>query len=547
MTRSHKIGWLVLAVAVLFVLWRLPRLHGQGFGSFSHDQPYLAADRASVLTRPVINYPRYLWSVDSLTYLTPGDRVLSWTDSISGVVLTNTAAQAPIYSTNGVEFYGTNCLHPQGALGIVNLGDTHSAGGTNSIFALILNHRSVLKNQMVLCGTYSGGDILIGIGNTDGHYYDGAYGGDGIPVSTGLYDLLQNYWANGQGGQIFTNGMLVAGYPNTIFEHATIQHIGTDETHRYGLDGFIKEIAYWTNRPVGYTVNDILALHTYYASKYSLTAPSSPSDLADAQVNEWSNRVVVFGGASPSAGTLTALKTFHMGLNNSNLLAKMVAVNCFVPDNLVAARIPFIRTGGGLQWTNNNFVAGDLTVSGLTGNGSSKYLNTGLLPDKIAPATPTSAGLSVMIATPASEAAVAISAMGATGSSGFLIDNWQGGAGFGCWRWEGASDVVSGTVSATYAGFLSGSRTAPNAIAAYSVNSTNAIAVLGSSAGAQTGTQFGTYPLTVFANNAAGTINAYSAATLSFAAVHAGLSQAETAALYSLVATLRASLGGGNP
>lgn len=50
MTRSHKIGWLVLAVTLLFVLWRLPRLHGQGFGSFSHDQPFFAADRSTTFT-----------------------------------------------------------------------------------------------------------------------------------------------------------------------------------------------------------------------------------------------------------------------------------------------------------------------------------------------------------------------------------------------------------------------------------------------------------------------------------------------------------------
>lgn len=56
MTRSHKIGWLVIAATLLFVLWRLPRLHGQGFGSFSHDQPYLAGGTANGLPNEIIPY-----------------------------------------------------------------------------------------------------------------------------------------------------------------------------------------------------------------------------------------------------------------------------------------------------------------------------------------------------------------------------------------------------------------------------------------------------------------------------------------------------------
>lgn len=57
MTRSHKIGWLVLVLAVLFALWRIPRLHGQGFGSFSHDQPFLAADRLTSTSTFLLNNP----------------------------------------------------------------------------------------------------------------------------------------------------------------------------------------------------------------------------------------------------------------------------------------------------------------------------------------------------------------------------------------------------------------------------------------------------------------------------------------------------------
>lgn len=86
MTRSHKIGWLVLVIAVLFMLWRLPRLHGQGFGSFSHDQPYFAKDVVTSTGVTPADKARWWWVASDLT---ADARVSIWTDRISGATLTN--------------------------------------------------------------------------------------------------------------------------------------------------------------------------------------------------------------------------------------------------------------------------------------------------------------------------------------------------------------------------------------------------------------------------------------------------------------------------
>ena len=90
---------------------------------------------------------------------------------------------------------------------------------------------------------------------------------------------------------------------------------------------------------------------------------------AGSPVDNWARKVVVAGGAAPSSATKTALKTFYSALNLAGLLPKMVAVNPFVPDNLIASTVPLIWEAGNEQWTNHNFVAGDLTVNGLIGDG----------------------------------------------------------------------------------------------------------------------------------------------------------------------------------
>ena len=93
----------------------------------------------------------------------------------------------------------------------------------------------------------------------------------------------------------------------------------------------------------------------------------------------WAARVVANGGAAPSKETQTAICAFQTGLVSDGLDTKMIAWNAIVPDNLVAATTPqLVGSGGNDPWTNHNFVGGDLTVNGLTGDASTKYLDSGI-------------------------------------------------------------------------------------------------------------------------------------------------------------------------
>jgi len=109
----------------------------------------------------------------------------------------------------------------------------------------------------------------------------------------------------------------------------------------------------------------------------------------------WESAVYSNSG-SVSVGTLAAVNTFCNAIDAASIRDRFYRLNLFCGDSdasLVAVRVPLYRgtSLGGTQYgnaldTNNNFVQGDYSESvGLTGNATSKYLDTGfsadILPD----------------------------------------------------------------------------------------------------------------------------------------------------------------------
>lgn len=268
--------------------------------------------------------------------------------------------------------------------------------------------------------------------------------------------------------------------------------------------------------------------------------PECSNPLVDAVGTGWMDRVVANGGAEPSESTRLAVCAFCDGLDDAGLTAKMIAVTCFVPDNLIAAITPVIRTAGNDPWTNNGpFLAADLTLDGLIGNGASKYLNTGVVPS--VSLSLTSAGLSLYNTTASIVGSFEISARtaGATVLN-FLVSGFPNLAFFDCW------DAVGGRLTAVnslWTGFLSGNRIAANNSAIYRANSGVPFATLASNATA--GGTRPAIPLYCFARNDSGVANSFSPKRLSFAAIHQGLTAAECEDLFDLVQQLRVRLGGG--
>ena len=116
-----------------------------------------------------------------------------------------------------------------------------------------------------------------------------------------------------------------------------------------------------------------------------------PGNYLHPETQDWARRVRNAGG-SVSGTTLRAVDGFVQAIYNYGLRSLFYRLNLFCGDSdpsLVAVRTPLFRgpslTGtqfGGTTDTNVNFVQGDYAEtgasSGLTGNGSTKFLDTGL-------------------------------------------------------------------------------------------------------------------------------------------------------------------------
>ena len=104
-----------------------------------------------------------------------------------------------------------------------------------------------------------------------------------------------------------------------------------------------------------------------------------------AEAAAWRTAVIANGG-TVSGGTLNAVSKFCADIDAAGIRDRFLRANLVCGDSLLAALVPLYRgqsrTGtqlGNTTDTNNNFVSGDYTqATGLQGNGSTKYLITGV-------------------------------------------------------------------------------------------------------------------------------------------------------------------------
>ena len=256
----------------------------------------------------------------------------------------------------------------------------------------------------------------------------------------------------------------------------------------------------------------------------------------------WAERVVVNGGAAPSANTVAAVSAFCDSLDAASLTPKMKAVNCFVPDNLIAATTPLISVIGNDPWTNANFVDADLTINGLKGNGSDKYLNSGIHPDSLKTAEgQTDSAVAVYIAEGAIEDKNEFGCSDLSAGSLRLYGHTINKAG---WAMNYQDAVALSTLSTDvpHVGYICVDRTATERAIymAGIVSHYPAVSSLTFAGGAPW-----MRPLAVFASNEAGSIVNYSSKRLSFVSMSNGLTASESSNLFSFVQALRERLGGG--
>jgi len=156
-----------------------------------------------------------------------------------------------------------------------------------------------------------------------------------------------------------------------------------------------------------------------------------PSQTLHPEAASWQARVVSNGG-SVSGSTLLAVDKFCKAIASAGLRDRFFRLNLFCGTGLNACLVPLYREPslGGTQFGNTTdtnvgpFVTGDYSETGasggLTGNGTSKYLDTGFSMDTL-PST-TSGHAAVYCPNRSSRTAfTGMVGVGTTGSTGFGI------------------------------------------------------------------------------------------------------------------------------
>jgi len=251
---------------------------------------------------------------------------------------------------------------------------------------------------------------------------------------------------------------------------------------------------------------------------------------------DWAKRVVTNGGAIPSDNTISATNTFDQAVVAAGLASKVLAILTFPPDNLVAALTPLYKAFGSDPWTNHNFVAGNLTVNGLSGNGTTRFLDSGF--------NPTTGGYTnnnecqFLYMSTAQSNAGELFGVNVTALDGIFPNDLNNGA---LTNFYSENKLIS--VAPITAGFYLNSRVAVNDQRAYYAKSTTPWAQVGSNLTNQVqGLPNGN--LYAFAVNNGAAAN-FSNASLSCCGMAFGLTSAQGQALFNAVQALRTAFGGG--
>lgn len=268
----------------------------------------------------------------------------------------------------------------------------------------------------------------------------------------------------------------------------------------------------------------------------------------NALATDWAARVAANGGAVPSGATVSAISDFCDALDAASLTAAMIAVNCFAPDSLIASYTPLIVGAGLDPWTFYSFVLADLTTSGLVGNGTNKYIDSGVRSTDFLSAA--NMGMTLY-------GSVVSSVAGATdcgftdsvGTSQCILRLNDGGNAIA----NSPSGNIGGvSVASAGAGYYSMNRVSTTDLRLFYAKSSSPHAQLGATYATLDTTAFAgpndwlTLYVMFFKNTGAPYGPSFSSNRISFSAFHNGLSIAQSSVLYSAVQALRTALGGGH-
>jgi hypothetical protein len=269
-------------------------------------------------------------------------------------------------------------------------------------------------------------------------------------------------------------------------------------------------------------------------SGYANSAVGSAAyTFTDVDAAAWAAAVTSAGGTY-SAGTLAALSVLIAGLKTDSIWTKVNTVFNPLCGNQLTAALIQLKSGTWAAATNNNFVSGDYTeATGLTPNGSSKYLNTGFQASSL-----TANSTHIAVYNRSSSASAVRNTLGADDGAGNRFLSFLPETDHNIYddQYNNVNGRLGGLAAATPYGFLIGSRTASNAHAVYrNGSSLGTNATSGGSLPAQN-----VYVCAHNNNGAAANFGSHPIALYSFGA---GLTSTEAGNYNTRVQTFQTSLG----
>jgi hypothetical protein len=275
-----------------------------------------------------------------------------------------------------------------------------------------------------------------------------------------------------------------------------------------------------------------------------LLRPRSTGFHPEAQA--WRNAVISNGG-TVSGSTLTAVSKFCFAIDAAGIRSRFRRLNLFCGTSdasLVAVRVPLYRgeslTGtqyGNALDTNINFVQGDYAEnSGLTGNGTSKYLNTGFNVDQLPGAANCHLASYIRGTQDSANASTLIGTLfnGVADRYRIFLLNTGGGT-YGVYSELGVTTQAQGpNRNAATGGLIVSTRTSATSLTLY--DDAVSIATNTNSVSAITGAA----PFFVFARNGP---TEYYNRTMAGYSIGAGLTGAEVTSYYNALNTFQTTLG----
>jgi hypothetical protein len=291
-----------------------------------------------------------------------------------------------------------------------------------------------------------------------------------------------------------------------------------------------------------------IRVERYLAAKWGVTLEPVPTATnADAQA--WIDRVYSNGG-TVSTATANAVNTFCTSIESAGLRDRFYRLNLFAGTGLSAALVPLYRgqSLGGTQFgnatdTNNNFVSGDYVETGATGgllgNGSNKYLNTGLAGNSL---TFGNAHLSGYMVTPPSSGTYvsAVGALTALNSDEFALN---------CNQNVTATTTPFFSEENTAGGFVAGAVNNPNGflVGASTSSTDRRFYRNGSQSGSTVTTalarsQYSNLPLFVMARNFTSSPTGYNNGRMAAYSVGAGMTAGQVSSYYTALQAFQTAL-----